>query len=244
MLFNLTYNDRDIIDFFYELKDNYNLFCEINVIVFNLVFFDFILIKLFSDKARWFQLHAVVNLYISYEILPEVINIIKDPITGYQICGTNRICLLIICLHVYHVLTFKKLNRVDYFHHVVFVGLGVLPDMFFIKYNQKYLAYIVASGIPGFFEYSTLTLYKNNLLTLKQQKHFNSILYNFVRLPFCCFAIAMNYNAYLNNYVKDDLLITLYVNILLYLNGTIFNFLTIISYIKVRENEKLENKFD
>ena len=135
-------------------------------------------------------------------------------------------------------LTFKKLNQIDYFHHILFVGLGVLPDMFLIKYNQKYLAYIVASGVPGFFEYSSLTLYKNNLLTLKQQKQFNSILYNFDRLPFCCFAIAMNYNAYLYGFIKDDLLITLYVNMLLYLNGTIFNVLTVASYIRAKDNDE------
>ena len=239
-MFNLTYND--LVTFYNNYKDNYSLTYEINIIFFYLIFIDFTLIRFFGNSARWFQLHAVINLYISYEIFPEVINIIQDPSSGYKICETNAISLLIICLHVYHILTFKKLNQIDYFHHILFVGLGVLPDMFLIKYNQKYLAYIVASGLPGFFEYSSLTLYKNNLLTLNHQKQFNTFLYNFIRLPFCCFAITMNYNAYLNGFIKDDLLITLYVNMLLYLNGTIFNVLTVASYIRVKDNGENKSK--
>ncbi len=239
-MFNLTYND--LVIFYNNYKDNYSLTYEINIIFFYLIFIDFTLIRFFGNSARWFQLHAVINLYISYEIFPEVINIIQDPSSGYKTCETNAISLLIICLHVYHILTFKKLNQIDYFHHILFVGLGVLPDMFLIKYNQKYLAYIVASGLPGFFEYSSLTLYKNNLLTLNHQKQLNTFLYNFIRLPFCCFAITMNYNAYLNGFIKDDLLITLYVNMLLYLNGTIFNVLTVVSYIRVKDNGENKSK--
>ena len=239
-MFNLTYND--LVTFYNNYKDNYSLTYEINIIFLYLIFIDFTLIRFFGNSARWFQLHALVNLYISYEIFPEVINIIQDPSSGYKICETNAISLLIICLHVYHILTFKKLNQIDYFHHILFVGLGVLPNMFLIKYNQKYLAYIVASGLPGFFEYSSLTLYKNNLLTLNHQKQLNTFLYNFIRLPFCCFAITMNYNAYLNGFIKDDLLITLYVNMLLYLNGTIFNVLTIASYIRVKDNHENKSK--
>ena len=239
-MFNLTYND--LVTFYNTYKDNYSLTYEINIIFLYLIFIDFTLIRFFGNSARWFQLHAVVNLYISYKTIPDVINIIQDPTSGYKICETNAISLLIICLHVYHILKFKKLNQIDYFHHILFVGLGVLPVMFLIKYNQKYLAYIVASGVPGFFEYSSLTLYKNNLLTLKHQKQFNTFLYNFIRLPFCCFAITMNYNAYLNGFIKDDLLITLYVNMLLYLNGTIFNVLTIASYIRVKDNHENKSK--
>lgn len=239
-MFNLTYND--LVTFYNNYKDNYSLTYEINIIFLYLIFIDFTLIRFFGNSARWFQLHAVVNLYISYKTIPDVINIIQDPTSGYKICETNAISLLIICLHVYHILTFKKLNQIDYFHHILFVGLGVLPDMFLIKYNQKYLAYIVASGVPGFFEYSSLTLYKNNLLTLKHQKQFNTFLYNFIRLPFCCFAITMNYNAYLNGFIKDDLFITLYVNMLLYLNGTIFNVLTIASYIRIKDNHENKSK--
>jgi len=239
-MFNLTYND--LVIFYNNYKDNYSLTYEINIIFLYLIFIDFTLIRFFGNSARWFQLHAVVNLYISYKSIPDVINIIQDPTSGYKICETNTISLLIICLHFYHILTFKKLNQIDYFHHILFVGLGVLPDMFLIKYNQKYLAYIVASGVPGFFEYSSLTLYKNNLLTLNRQKQFNTFLYNFIRLPFCCFAITMNYNAYLNGFIKDDLFITLYVNMLLYLNGTLFNVLTIASYIRVKDNHENKSK--
>ena len=228
-MFNYTLND---------VLDHYLIY-EISCIFFSLFSLDFMLIFLFGKKARWFQLHAMVNLYITYEILPTVVNIMKDPSQGYKICDNDFITLLIISLHIYHVISFRNLKPIDYFHHILFVGLGVLPDLFFIKYNQKYLAYIVASGIPGFFEYTILTLCKNNLISINRQKQVNAFLYNFIRMPFCCVAITMNYNAYLNDYLKDNFFITLYVNTLLYLNGTIFNYLTIVSYVKLRESEKI-----
>lgn len=214
------------------------LIYQINCIFFSLFSIDFILIKLFGNKARWFQLHAIVNLYITYEILPTVINIMSDPSQGYKICDNDFITLLIICLHIYHIIRFSNLKAIDYFHHILFVGFGVLPDLFFIKYNQKYLAYIVASGIPGFIEYTMLTLCKNNLISTYRQKQVNAFLYNFIRMPFCCVVVTMNYNAYLNGYLKDKLFITLYVNTLLYLNGVVFNCLTITSYATLQDNKK------
>ena len=107
-MFNLTYND--LVIFYNNYKDNYSLTYEINIIFFYLIFIDFTLIRFFGNSARWFQLHAVVNLYISYEIFPEVINIIQDPSSGYKICETNAISLLIICLHVYQESTIESIG--------------------------------------------------------------------------------------------------------------------------------------
>ena len=55
-------------------------------------------------------------------------------------------------------------------------------------------------------------------------------------MPLCIFGITMNYIAYINGYIEDNLIITIYINLLLYLNGTIFTQLTNYSYYKLINN--------
>ena len=44
----------------------------------------------------------------------------------------------------------------------------------------------------------------------------------------------MNYYVYINGLINDNLLIKIYVNFLLYLNGTVFTYLTMDSYFKIK----------
>ena len=172
-------------------------------------------------------------------ILPSIIEIITDPNNGYKLIENNNYNNMVISLHIYHLLAFKNLNYVDYFHHIIFVALGVLPGMLYINSNQLYLHKITCSGIPGIIEYGSLTLYKNNRLSKRKQKYINTLLYVFIRYPMCIVGTTMNFFAYREGLIKDPLWITIYVNLLLYLNGSIFTFLTADSYFRVKY---LENK--
>ena len=229
---NINYN-------YYHYKNTYSNTYDFTSIFLQIYMADKLLKIIFGSKARWFQLHAVFNIITSYNVLNSVFNIIKNPETGYELCKDNYNSLIIICLHLYHLLVFKNLKFYDYFHHILFVCLGVCVDMKYVKYNQKNLAYVVASGIPGIIEYTTLSLYKNDKITLKNQKAINSYIYNFLRYPFCVFAVGMNYNGYINGYIKDNFYPTIYVNFLLFLNGAIFNYLTLESYFCYKMNNKI-----
>ena len=205
----------------------------------NLFIYDKVLCLCLGNKGRWYQLHCLINFLITINILPSIIEIITDPINGYKLIENNNHNNMVISLHIYHVLTFKNLNYVDYLHHLIFVGLGVIPGMLYINSNQLYLHKIACSGIPGIIEYGSLTLYKNNRLSKKNQKYINTLLYVFIRLPMCIFGTTINFFAYREGLIKDPLWITIYVNLLLYLNGSIFTFLTADSYFRVKY---LENK--
>ena len=205
----------------------------------NLLIYDNVLCICLGTRGRWYQLHCLINFIITMNILPSIIEIITDPINGYKLIENNNHNNMVISLHIYHVLTFKNLNYVDYLHHLIFVGLGVIPGMLYINSNQLYLHKIACSGIPGIIEYGTLTLYKNNRLSKRNQKYINTLLYVFIRLPMCIFGTTINFFAYREGLIKDPLWITIYVNLLLYLNGSIFTFLTADSYFRVKY---LENK--
>ena len=217
-------------NFYNNYPNYYNLFfCAITII-----FSDFLLMFLFGSKARWFQLHAFTNLLIVNNIIPGLKNIIIYNIYSNNIIENIISNFYIIVLHLYHILSFKNLYFIDYFHHIFFVGLGVFPSVLFLKTNQSFLAYITGMGIPGIIEYGSLTLYKNNYIKLLTQKKLISLTYNYFRYPLCVFGLTLNYINYKNGYLIDNYYLTIYLNFLLYLNGSLFNYLTLNSYFKYK----------
>jgi hypothetical protein len=223
-----------------ELENVQNMLDEYGVgNLIRIFMYDKLLCLFFGKAGRWYQLHCVINLLITIDILPSVIEMIRDPYNGYKLNNNNNNNNMVVSMHLYHMLMFSGLNIYDWLHHIVFVGLGVIPGMIYVKSNQIYLHKIACSGIPGIIEYGTLALYKNNRISKINQKYINTLLYVYFRLPLCILGVTMNYIAYNEELIKDPLWITLYVNFLLYLNGTVFTFLTVDSYCKVKY---LENK--
>ena len=213
----------------------------LSVTLLKISFCDYLLCLVFGRAGQWYQLHALINLIVTIEILPIVYEIITEPNSGYNINNYYydsitdyklNTSYYVIGLHLYHILMFKNLQLYDWLHHIIFVGVGVVPSMMFIKSNQTVLHKLSCSGIPGIIEYGVLTLYKNNYVSRYNQKLINSILYTYLRLPLCIFGATANYLAYMNGTIKDPLWITIYVNLLLYLNGTVFTQLTNNSFSK------------
>ena len=93
-------------------------------------------------------------------------------------------------------------------------------------------------GLPGMIEYGSLVLYKHDIISKYRQKRLNTILYIFLRLPLCILGAVYNMLAYYNGYIEDPLWITLYVNIMLYFNGTLFTYLTGHSFYKLKYSKE------
>ena len=199
---------------------------------------DILLLLLFRSKGRWFQLHALVNLIIVINILPELINIINHQIYS----NINYIpSYYILILHIYHVLTFNNLKLIDYFHHILFVGFGIIPNILITQSNQSCLAYIACMGIPGIIEYTSLALYKNNYINLLDQRKLIAFIYNYFRYPLCVFGVTLNYINYKNSKLIDNFYLTVHLNVLLFINGALFNYLTINSYCEHKNKLKISN---
>ena len=221
---NFNFNNNYYIN---NYPFSYNSIYILLIIISN----DIFLQGLFGNKSRWFQLHAVINSIVVYKIFPDTYKIF----TSFKYNLTNHeVSYYILFLHIYHLLLFKNLNKYDYFHHILFVGLGIVPCILFTESNQCYLGYICGNGIPGIFEYTSLSLYKNNKIKLKTHKFLNSINYNFFRFPLAIFSMTCNYFSYKHNFFNDNFFIIFYLNLLLFLNGTIFNYLTLNSYFEYK----------
>jgi hypothetical protein len=243
---NITNFSNNILvqSFNYYSNSYYNTYSFL-IIMFTIFFCDKLLVYLFGFRARWFQLHSIINSIITFNIFPEFLNISSQNITPYSNFDINIVSynssFYIIALHLYHIISFKNLTFYDYFHHILFVVLGVVPSFLYLETNQYVMAYIACAGIPGIFEYGTLSLYKNDKISLLSQKRINSYLYIFFRYPLCVFGVTINYINYNSKILKDNIFITLYLNFLLYLNGSLFTFLTLDSYIRLKNNEKIKN---
>lgn len=194
---------------------------------------DIILTIFISNKSRWYQLHVLGNTIVAINIFKSTFLLYIDPLNSYKLLDNHFNSYFILSMHIHHILLFR-LNLVDYFHHVLFVLFGILPCIFWIKTNQINYGYIACSGIPGIFEYSLLTLMKNDIITIDKQKKFNAFIYNYLRLPMCIYGASTNLLMLRYNEIIriDNICLTIYINILLFLNGTIFNQLTLESYYK------------
>ena len=78
-------------------------------------------------------------------------------------------------IHIYHLYIVKHLSYMDYFHHILFIGTGVIPSLIFYNINLIRLAWFPTCGLPGCIEYLTLALVKHDRLCHIKQKRLNCL---------------------------------------------------------------------
>ena len=187
---------------------------------------DKILCKIFTDKARWFQLHSVVNMIIVGYIKDDVYRLLVSPLDIKRIDECEEL-YYILYLHLYHSLFFKN-SMMDYFHHIVFVLFGTLPVYYYYNVNIIRLATFVGCGLPGAIEYCTLSLVKNNKITSLTQKTIMSNIYNYFRYPFGVYVCSYIYLVHIIGFTSWLNDFTVYYTIfMIFFNGSYFNKLTI-----------------
>ena len=141
----------------------------------------------------------------------------------------------IIILHLYHALTFCSLTKMDYIHHIVFVGCGVIPSAIYIKSNIARLGFVAGCGFTGIIEYASLALVKNGKMTSLFQKRLNSLMYSYIRCPLAIFGCAFNYVFYASGLLPhDNPYMVFYINLMMYINSTFYSKLTIENYAQVK----------
>lgn len=185
-------------------------------------FFDFLLTKIIGKKARWFQLHAIINIIISIIIGKQTIKLLLSPSIPLLEYSDNDVMALqlVIGLHSYHIFI-ETLTLIELWRHICFVVFGVLPILF-IYNNEITSVYLFAvCGLPGAIEYTLLTMVKNKQMTSLQQKNINSWINNYIRCPISLYAASLSHinSIHTGNYNLLDL----YIIFLVFFNGTFFN---------------------
>lgn len=232
---------NNFYNYYFIEKYNFNLL-DIPIIFTIISLIDIFLILLFSNKSRWFQLHAVINLIITQFVLKDSIDIYLNNFESIKIKDNNYDNLFIIILHIYHLFTFKKITYMDIFHHFIFVGIGAIPSFLFVKSNIMKQANLIGCGIPGFIEYTTLSLVKHNIISSNTQKKISSYMYSYFRGPMCMFSATflILYNNQQICRIKENYMLLNYLSFCCYINGSFFSKLAIENSIEYKYSKNLK----
>lgn len=137
-----------------------------------------------SQEARYYFLHALVNLVVVILILPDVMRFLADPLAGLEGEYTDGPLAATVGLHMFHCVSqAKKLTAVDWAHHLVsnmLVSFLCFPFRYGPLMNW---ACFYVCGLPGGIDYALLFLVKQGVMTKAKEKSINRILNMWIRLP-------------------------------------------------------------
>ena len=137
--------------------------------------------KYYSDKARWFQIHFIMNMFVTAFCVNDITDILYDVNESYKVLPNHIAGSIALQLHIYHTLFFE-LSTIDKYHHISSVFLCFPPSLVF---NRKILSlfYFIGTGLPGGINYLLLTLVKNGQMGYLEEKKWSSYINAYIRMP-------------------------------------------------------------
>ena len=212
-----------------------------NYIIYSLLtcfIIDYSLILTTGTKVRWFKLHGCYNMVMVGLTIDNILKMIQNPYSGFDIINTDMAAIFALMIHIYHCIMFK-LKPIDYWHHSisVFFPIILIPNIPKCRYNCVY--YFIGTGLPGGLEYFSLVFNKYHYITRYQQKKISAYLNSYIRMPGGILACAY---IYLNSF-NIDLMHQRYcmymLTFIIYSNVTYFGKMSIENY---GENMYLKDK--
>lgn len=179
---NTTITTPSLIDIEKSLHEPFPFILVSTLTLFPIYILDVILRRVLGHKARWFQLHAVINTIITYISLSEVYDILCNPYNAFE-QSSNRFGLILgFTLHLYHMIFFN-LTFMDKCHHIssafICIPLTMLLNCKIISWHL-----FIGTGLPGGLDYVMLTLVKHSKLESLKEKKYNSLINAYIRGPF------------------------------------------------------------
>ncbi|EDQ89161.1 uncharacterized protein MONBRDRAFT_8601 [Monosiga brevicollis MX1] len=162
---------------------------------------DFILVRIkwFPEKnsaTRYFSLHVIINAYVVFEHLPDIIATYSDPSVAFLGPCNTRGVMAIYALHLYHIAFYQPLDFIDWVHHVVMVVV-MLPIAYLLAPGHL-LGHgaFYASGLPGGLDYMMLVMIKLGWISKLDEKYYNNYIQLWVRAPGCLVHAWLTYHNY------------------------------------------------
>lgn len=202
--------------------------------LFTIFITDHILCNIINNKARWFQLHFVINMFICHYSFPEMLEILYDVNKSNEYTTNLYSKYLGLNLHIYHTIFFK-LKKIDIYHHVSSVFITFIATIFFSKKILS-IYYFFFTGLPGGIDYFLLTLYKNNYIKSITEKKYNSLLNAYIRLPGGIISFYLTLNILIN---FQNNIISFYCGIIL----LVMAYFNSIYFAKLAIENNIEHKY-
>jgi hypothetical protein len=190
----------------------------------------------FTNTARWFLLHSIVNMIVVYYAVDDVKLCIQNSGECYKMPWNEnsiKVYNYAFLLHIYHCVFFK-LTKDDIVHHTLMVGIcGTL--CYLLQSILSSLALFFLSGLPGGIDYFLLYLVKKNRLKSIVEKNMYTILSAYFRSPGCILTTFIGLNGvtdYYNNGRYYKLILLISTLSLIFWNGQYYLLKSHESYIR------------
>ena len=179
---NTTIATPSLIEIEKSLHEPFPFILASTLTLFPIYILDVILRKVFGHRARWFQLHALINIIITYISIPEVFDILCNPSNAFELSNNRFGLILGFTLHLYHMIFFN-LTFMDKCHHIssafICIPLTMLLNCKIISWHL-----FIGTGFPGGLDYIMLTFVKHSRLESLTEKKYNSLINAYIRCPF------------------------------------------------------------
>ncbi len=146
-----------------------------------------------QTKARYFSLHGLWNIIITIIIIPDLFKTLSDPLHAMMpgIDCSRWPIILVVAIHLWHCVAYKKLNFDDYLHHFVFVaGMSPTNLIWDWGYSTNFLLFFIC-GLPGGLDYLMLAAVKHGYIKKISEKRINKLLNVWCRGPGCIAAACL-----------------------------------------------------
>ena len=202
--------------------------------LFPILLLDYLLVAMFSSRARWFQLHTAVNAVICVASWPEVLDVLREPSVAVLQPTTNAWgSILAFCLHLYHVFFFK-LSVTDQYHHALSVFL-CMPFSIMLRTKVLSLIFFQATGLAGGIDYALLTLVKHGRMDKLLEKQYNSWLNAYVRTPLGAISAFLTFQVVRHGETAAQRQGATVLSVIVFANSCVFGKMAIENYVVTRE---------
>jgi len=180
------------------------------------------------DSAKYFLIHGMANLYITYLAFPDMITTLLDPREAILSPLDCIYTLSIIeAIHLYHIIVYlPKLTLIDWIHHMATFYMVTMAKM-----NHNGILYnfgnVFLCGLPGGIDYLLLFLVKMECIDKMTEKYINTILNSWIRNPGILFytCIQLTHMKILNgNYVIFHCAALCFWNAIFFNNRVLINY--------------------
>jgi len=148
---------------------------------------------------RWYWVHALSNMIISYYTFIPMVQILSDPID--HIINPTRFeesTIIVAIIHLYH-LCFFNCTKSDWVHHLLFVLLGTISHYLVNWGYITALYHFFICGFPGGIDYIALALVKEKRLLKINRLKLAVELNTWIRSPGIIISWAFGYIWYIYN---------------------------------------------
>lgn len=180
-----------------------------------------------TSVARWYRLHTITNVVITYLTIPDFGALLLDPTTGSQPAYSEWPPHIGLALHLYHAAAYPMRPK-DWFHHGVFV-FGCGPLCYLAHCRAMSLYYLFCTGLPGALDYAALSLQTQGWCSRRTRRRFVGYNNAYFRMPgtaICAFLVA-------STFMQTRFLPLALLACMAYLNGCFYGLAAIHAMSKV-----------